>query len=172
MKALVVSHAIKTNSQNQHQQHQQHSAADHKKTSQTNLVDSAAEDSTTTLTQSPSTIHRSSSHESHLRSKVNNLNGDQLVPSLSATAADQEQHSNQHLSKTSLLDCGGAGGDAASRRLSEGSEMSSKCTSGQASPNLQSPTHLSSSYKVNGIFLDDPNKSKFINFSKIKKNLD
>lgn len=154
MKALAVSHAAKTSSSNNNTG-STHTEKKPSQAARANLVDMSAEDSTSTLTQSPSTIHRSSSHESHLRNKVNQL-GEQIVPqSLDSTS---NSNSNQHLSKSSLLDCGGL--DATSRRLSEESEMSSKCTSGQASPNLQSPTHLSSSYKVNGAFLvEDPNKS-------------
>lgn len=106
------------------------------------------EDSSTIVdTSANNSMHRSSSHESNLRTKVHSL-GEQIAPLDGA---------NNSSSKTSLM-LDEAGGSSA-RRLSEASEMSSRCASGQASPNLQSPSHLSS-YKVNGIFTSDDIKCK------------
>lgn len=116
------------------------------------------EDSSTIVdTSSGNTMQRSSSHESNLRFKVNNLGTNEQVVPLDGSCTGQNSSS-----KTSLmLDENGV--NAANRRLSEASELSSRCASGQASPNLQSPSHLSS-YKVNGIITSDDSRSKLFKF--------
>lgn len=113
------------------------------------------EDSSTLVDTSSNTMQRSSSHESNLRSKVNCLGtSEQMVP-LEVNGTTTGQNSS---SKTSLmLD---ENGSNPNRRYSEASELSSRCASGQASPNLQSPSHLSSC-KVNGIFAGEDSRCNF-----------
>lgn len=121
--------------------------------------------STSTTDLNNASMHRSSSHESHLRSKApgsstpqyltttsmisNNNNPSNNTKQLSSsnsnhsnelnlmTNDDVAQQQQQLISDSIAYDKN----DVFQRRLStEGSDYSSKCPSGQASPNLQSPT--------------------------------
>lgn len=139
-------------------------ASSSKQQQQQQQIELVDEDSSTIVESgTQASIQRSSSHESHLRNKVNQI-GEQVVPSDAASSTFNVNNGVTSSSKTSLMLLDGdMGNGPASRRLSEASEMSSRCasSSGHASPNLQSPSHLSSSYKSTGMFADD-SKSKTI----------
>jgi hypothetical protein len=121
--------------------------------------------STSTSDLNNASIHRSSSHESHLRSKApagsstpqyltttsmisNNNNTISITKQLPSSNSNNSNELNlvtnedvaqqqQYISDSMVYDKN----DILQRRLStEGSDYSSKCPSGQASPNLQSPT--------------------------------
>ena len=137
-KALAVSSAASKAASKQQQQQQQQQQMQQQHIEYDEDSSTLVETSSSMATSPPMTsnMQRSSSHESHLRSKVGG--GEQVVPGTDYNNSSSKQ-------SLSMFDDNGP----ASRRLSEASEMSSKCaSSGQASPNLQSPSH----YKVNGIF--------------------
>lgn len=156
-KALAVSSAASkaASKQQQQQQQMQQQHIEYDEDSST-LVETSS--SMATSPPMTSNMQRSSSHESHLRSKVNG-GGEQVVP----PGTDYNNSSSKQ--SLSMFDDNGP----ASRRLSEASEMSSKCaSSGQASPNLQSPSH----YKVNGIFTNgDDYKSRIFFYLFLTRNV-
>lgn len=102
--------------------------------------------------ETQSGMQRSSSHESHLRSKI------QII----------QQNDNSAMSTTGSFLANADGKDENNflvtgdqRRLSTsdkcGSEFSSRCPSGQASPSLQSPSRFS---KTGSVFTNDSYDSK------------
>ncbi|CAF0811692.1 unnamed protein product [Brachionus calyciflorus] len=103
---------------------------------------------------SPSNMQRSSSHESHLRNKIQIIQQNDQVSTASSTAGSILPETKIEENNCYLLT-----GDQ--RRLSSsekcGSEYSSRCPSGQASPSLQSPSRFS---KTGSVFTNDSTDSK------------
>jgi hypothetical protein len=108
-------------------------------------------------------MQRSSSHESNLRNKTNEswLADAQTNTSAYNNYNNNNNNSNQLSSKNSIENM---------RRLSDGSELSSKCPSGQVSPNLQSPTHLYKSNLSNASFANDEKCNFSFYFVRHKQN--
>jgi hypothetical protein len=127
----------------------------------TNTQNKQSNTSAAAADTTPSSMQRSSSHESHLRNKIqiiqqNDQPQPQQLSSALATANSflGSAEANIKDENNFLL-----AGDQ--RRLSAsdkcGSEFSSRCPSGQASPSLQSPSRFS---KTGTIFTTDTTDSK------------
>jgi len=127
----------------------------------TNTYNDDSKTNTSSTDLSNASIQRSSSHESHLRNKApfsstpqyltttsmssskNNPNNNNTKQLPSSTSNELNLLNDDVVQQQQLISDSLAYGknDAFQRRLStEGSDYSSKCPSGQASPNLQSPT--------------------------------
>lgn len=116
----------------------------------------------TGVSMSPN-IQRSSSHESHLRNKINSNQAQELLSPIASNSSDANEQNCENPTVV-LNSCKNQLNESVQRRLStEGSsEFSSRCTSGQASPCLQSPTRSFASKSSNNNFLNDCDSNRLV----------